>query len=236
MATYPNALKTYTNKVDGVDTVLAADINSVQDEVQAIQTELGVNPSDSALPSAGTYNPNGVSTTLSARVANLEAGLTGNATDGARVGYTLLSSGNYTSAPGAISVAGVSYTKLVVVVNVTTVGSATSILLAMNGITTNSYKHGYFNFTTAVPSTGGGSLTAGAFPISNGVAPAAGDSVTAEIYNVNGAGSKTARWVNGTGFGSGATVSGAFTGAITSVTLSSTTYPTSATYAIYGVK
>jgi anti-sigma factor ChrR (cupin superfamily) len=72
MASYPGALKTYTNKVDGVDTVLAADMNSVQAEIQAIEGELGTNPKTSALPaSAGTYSASGTNTTVAARLTNL---------------------------------------------------------------------------------------------------------------------------------------------------------------------
>jgi len=235
MATYPSALKTYTNKVDGVDTVLAADVNSLQDEVQAIETELGVTPATSALPNAGQYYPNGTGTTVADRLTNLEAGLTAEATDGTRVGYTLLHSGNYTSAPGALSVNGAGYTKLVVVVRITTIGSGAGVTLNVNNATT--VKYGYFNFTTAVPSTGGGTLTGGAFAVSNVATPANGDTITAEIYNVNGTGAKTCNWINGAGFGSGiATAGGTITGAVTTLTIASSTYPTTATYSVYGVK
>lgn len=236
MATYPGGLKTYTNKVDGVDTVLAADMNSVQGEIQAIEAELGVNPRTSSLPSStGTYNSSGTNTTVAARLTNLEAGLTGDAGDGVRVGYTLLHSGNYTSAPGALSIAGSSYTKIVIVVRITTIGSGAGVTVNVNGATT--VKYGYFNYTTGVPTTGGGSLTGGAFPISNVATPASGDTITAEIYNVNGTGAKTCTWVNGTGFGSGiATAGGTITGAVTTLTLASSAYPTTATYSIYGVK
>lgn len=45
MASYPNSIKTFTDKVDGVDIVHAAHVNDLQDEVNAIETELGTNPS-----------------------------------------------------------------------------------------------------------------------------------------------------------------------------------------------
>lgn len=45
---YPGGIDSYTNKVDGVSTVAAADTNNLQDAVRAIETELGTNPS-------GTY-------------------------------------------------------------------------------------------------------------------------------------------------------------------------------------
>lgn len=235
MATYPSGLKTYTDKTDGVDFVLAADVNSLQDEVEAIEAELGANPSTTALPSAGQYYPNGNGSTVAARLTNLEAGLTAESTDGSRVGYTLLHSGSFASAPGALSVTGSAYTKLVVVVRITTTGSSSSITLTANSATT--VKYGYFNYTSGVPTTGGGSTTGGSFPIGNGAAAASGDTITAELYNVNGSGAKTCTWVNGNGFGSGiATAGGTITSAITSITIACGTYPTTATYSVYGVK
>lgn len=42
-ASYPSSIKSYTTKVDDVDDVLAADMNSVQEEIVAIETELGAN-------------------------------------------------------------------------------------------------------------------------------------------------------------------------------------------------
>lgn len=48
---FPGALDSYTTKVDGVDTVLAAHINNVQDAIVAIETLLG------AGSAAGTYSP-----------------------------------------------------------------------------------------------------------------------------------------------------------------------------------
>lgn len=44
MADYPGSIKTYTDKVDNVDIVHALDINSPQDEITAIETELGTLP------------------------------------------------------------------------------------------------------------------------------------------------------------------------------------------------
>ena len=39
--TYPGTLDTWSDKTDAVDTYLAADINNLQDAVEAVQTELG---------------------------------------------------------------------------------------------------------------------------------------------------------------------------------------------------
>lgn len=43
-ASFPTAVKSFATKVDGVTDVMAADINDLQDEIAAIETELGVNP------------------------------------------------------------------------------------------------------------------------------------------------------------------------------------------------
>lgn len=45
-ASYPGAIKSFTQQVDLVDTIDAADVNEAYDEIEAIQTELGVNPPD----------------------------------------------------------------------------------------------------------------------------------------------------------------------------------------------
>lgn len=44
MATYPGTVKVFTTKADQVDTLLAAHVNVLQDEVTAIETTLGTNP------------------------------------------------------------------------------------------------------------------------------------------------------------------------------------------------
>jgi len=242
-AVFPGAVKTYTNKIDGTSVVLAADINSVQEEVNAIETAVGINPATTSLGgSVGTFSLTPPSS-VAGRLANLEAGLTSDissssfngATDGSHIGYTLLYTGNFTSAPGALSISGTSYAKIVVVVRITS-GAASSVTLNVNNAST--IKYGYFTYTTAVPTAGGGSLTAGSFPISNVATPANNDTITAEIFNVSGTGAKTCTWINGSGFGSGiATAGGSITSAVTTLTLASGgAYPTTATYSIYGVK
>lgn len=40
---YPGAIDSYTTKTDGVDSVMAADVNNLQDAVVAVQTQLGAN-------------------------------------------------------------------------------------------------------------------------------------------------------------------------------------------------
>lgn len=49
---YPAALDSFTTKVDGVDDVMAADINKLQDAILALQTKLGANGSDVVLRAA----------------------------------------------------------------------------------------------------------------------------------------------------------------------------------------
>jgi hypothetical protein len=43
-STYPTTLDSYSTKTDGVDDVMAEDVNNLQDAVVAIETELGTNP------------------------------------------------------------------------------------------------------------------------------------------------------------------------------------------------
>jgi hypothetical protein len=229
-ATYPGTVKTYVDKVDGTSIVAAADINSVQQEVNAIETALGTNPATSLIPaSVGTYNAAGVSTSLSARVGNLEAGLTANATDGSRVGYTLLASGNWTSAPGAITVAGASYLKLVMIINFNVVSSASAVSLTVNGATAQRSSYVAWSSTGTIAANSGGTTVF----VGNNIAPANGDIIHIELMNPSSANVKSITWSNGTGYGQGTITNGA---AVTSVTLAATTYATSATYAIYGVK
>lgn len=41
---YPNSLDSFTTKTDGIDDVMASDINSIQSAVEAVETELGTLP------------------------------------------------------------------------------------------------------------------------------------------------------------------------------------------------
>lgn len=63
MASFPGSIKTFTDQVDDIDTVDAADINAAYDEIEAIETELGTDP-------AGSY------TDVSDRLDAIEAGAT----------------------------------------------------------------------------------------------------------------------------------------------------------------
>lgn len=48
MASYPGAVKTWTSVIDNASEVVAADINTLYDEVTAIETELGTDPASTA--------------------------------------------------------------------------------------------------------------------------------------------------------------------------------------------
>jgi hypothetical protein len=74
-ASYPATVKSFTTKVDFTDTVLAAHVNSLQDEVVALQTEVGT---DVAVGSGWIGNVDFSTTnwnTLKDRLANIEYGL-----------------------------------------------------------------------------------------------------------------------------------------------------------------
>lgn len=60
-ASYPAAVKSFTTKADNVDTIFADHVNDLQDEMVAVQNELGTDP-------AGGF------ATVKARIADLETG------------------------------------------------------------------------------------------------------------------------------------------------------------------
>lgn len=72
-AQYPTSVRTFTNKVDLVDTVFADHVNVIQDEVRALQVTFG----NLVLSSnyAGTFTQTTAWSTVGARLANIEAGL-----------------------------------------------------------------------------------------------------------------------------------------------------------------
>lgn len=72
-AVFPNAVRVYTSKTDLVDTVLAEHVNLLQDEVTAVQSALGTGMLASSW--SGTFATPSTHTSVSARLANMEAGL-----------------------------------------------------------------------------------------------------------------------------------------------------------------
>ena len=72
-ADFPVKIKTFTSKVDLVDTVLADHVNSLQDETRAIEASLGSTLLSSSY--SGTFAQTATWSSLSLRIANIEAGL-----------------------------------------------------------------------------------------------------------------------------------------------------------------
>ena len=75
-ASYPAGIKTFTNKVDYTDAVIASDVNSAYDEITALETALGVTPTTSSTWSGTANYTSGTNySSVSARIANIEFGV-----------------------------------------------------------------------------------------------------------------------------------------------------------------
>lgn len=75
-ASYPISVRPFTTKVNVLDIVDAADPNSLQEEVVAIETTLGLNPALSTTPSALNSFANSTQfATVVQRLANIETGI-----------------------------------------------------------------------------------------------------------------------------------------------------------------
>lgn len=73
-ASFPTSIRTFTNKVDLVDTVLADHVNALQDEVRALEINIGTGLKTSTF--TGTFTSGTSSwSSLSDRLNNIEAGL-----------------------------------------------------------------------------------------------------------------------------------------------------------------
>ena len=81
MATYPTAVKSFTSKVDNVDTIDASDINVAYDEIAAVEGTVGVSPATSVASGAASWNgAYGYNWgTVKARLDNIELGVAGDA-------------------------------------------------------------------------------------------------------------------------------------------------------------
>jgi hypothetical protein len=76
-AVYPSGVKSFQNKTDFTDIILAEHINAIQDEVTAVEAAIGVSPNVSG-GYVGTFDDQTVTfSTLSARIANIEKGIKG---------------------------------------------------------------------------------------------------------------------------------------------------------------
>jgi hypothetical protein len=76
-ASYPASIKSFSTKVDVTDVIYASHPNTMQEEIVAIQSILGVTPSLSTAPvSTGTFISTATTfNTVSARLANIETGI-----------------------------------------------------------------------------------------------------------------------------------------------------------------
>ena len=87
-ALFPGAVRIFTAKVDLIDTVMAAHVNLLQDEVTAVQTTVGTGILNSTW--AGSYGNPSTHTSLAARLENAEAGIKSSATTLAGVSGTVV--------------------------------------------------------------------------------------------------------------------------------------------------
>ena len=69
---FPGSVKTFTTKQDGIDTVVAAHVNTLQDEVVALQSQVGVS---SELPSLNLPSTSGTGAAVANRVSPQISGL-----------------------------------------------------------------------------------------------------------------------------------------------------------------
>jgi hypothetical protein len=76
-ASYPGAVRPFVNKTNVVDIIDASHPNSLQEEVVAIESTIGLNPALSTAPSSsGTFSTTATQyTTLTQRLANIETGI-----------------------------------------------------------------------------------------------------------------------------------------------------------------
>lgn len=75
-AVFPTGIAPLSAKTDLVDTVLAAHVNALQEEVVALETALGSGTLVSSW--AGTFTTPGTHATVTARLTNIEAGISSN--------------------------------------------------------------------------------------------------------------------------------------------------------------
>jgi hypothetical protein len=76
-ASYPASIKSFSTKVDVTDVIYASHPNTMQEEIVAIQSILGVTPSLSTAPNpTGTFISTATTfNTVAARLANIETGI-----------------------------------------------------------------------------------------------------------------------------------------------------------------
>jgi hypothetical protein len=76
-ASYPGSVKVFTSKTNVTDVIDASHPNTLQEEVLAIESVLGVNPNVSTTPSSvGSFSASSQTfSTVGARLANIETGI-----------------------------------------------------------------------------------------------------------------------------------------------------------------
>jgi hypothetical protein len=99
-AQYPSSVKSFTNKVDLVDTIYADHVNSLQDEVRALESSLGTGILISSAYS-GTFSQTSSWDTLSDRLANIESGLVTGVAGGV---YFLKAGDTITATSGSVGI------------------------------------------------------------------------------------------------------------------------------------
>lgn len=80
-ASYPSSVRSFSTKRNTLDIIDASDPNSLQEEVIAIESTLGVSPNISTSPSSNGSFANTATTfsSVSARLANIEIGIVSDA-------------------------------------------------------------------------------------------------------------------------------------------------------------
>jgi len=130
-AVFPTGIKTYSTKIDLVDTVLAAHINDVQTEVSAIETALGTGTLVSTW--SGTFTTPGSHTSMTARFLNIESGLIEHSASIAT--KAPIASPTFTGTPaGPTATVGTNTTQLATTAFVTSAVAAHAALTTTHGV------------------------------------------------------------------------------------------------------
>lgn len=130
-AVFPSGIKTFTAKIDLVDTVIASHVNQIQEEVNAVEATLGTGMLTSTW--AGAFTTPGSHASVSARLINIEAGLASHQSSISSIGTDKanLASPTFTGVPSAPTAAGGTNTT-----QIATTAFVTSAISTHNAVTT----------------------------------------------------------------------------------------------------